>query len=67
MSKNDGGPAFPNEFGCGMTLRDWYAGMALQGELANSGEEPWSDDNELMCARRCYAFADAMLKIKEEL
>lgn len=44
MSKNDGGPAYPvtptdrsgqiasTEWG--MSLRDWYAGMALQGLLA---------------------------------
>jgi hypothetical protein len=34
---NDGGPAFPTQNGTrndqGMTLRDWFAGMALQGLL----------------------------------
>jgi hypothetical protein len=48
MSKNNGGPAFPaydyqeNDFtqtpysvGAGMTLRDWFAGRALTGLLAN--------------------------------
>jgi hypothetical protein len=40
---NDGGPAFPlatssasNESVNGMSLRDWFAGMALQGMLAQS-------------------------------
>ena len=38
---NDGGPAFPIQGGLGlnstkgMSLRDWFAGMALQGLLAN--------------------------------
>jgi hypothetical protein len=41
MSKPDGGPAFPHSApeGCapneGMTLRDWFAGMALQGLIAS--------------------------------
>ena len=42
MSKPDGGPAFPNGSydtktgnNLGMTLRDWFAGMALQGICAN--------------------------------
>ena len=33
-SKGDGGPAFPNQFQGGMTLRDWFAGQALCGELS---------------------------------
>ena len=46
---NDGGPAFPlapvvdpetgqfcGPHSTGMTLRDWFAGMALQGYLANT-------------------------------
>ena len=43
----DGGPAFSkaghNEQGCGqtmgMSLRDWFAGMALAGYMANSESE----------------------------
>lgn len=40
---NDGGPAFPNNdaHGCaytGMTLRDWFAGQALPGLLAQRQE-----------------------------
>ena len=39
---NDGGPAFPTDFDMstfknanqGMSLRDWFAGMAIQGMLA---------------------------------
>jgi hypothetical protein len=69
---NDGGPAFP--FMCtiegwtcentGMSLRDWFAGMALCGELAFSapgtrttlGPDEIKDISELT-----YKFADAML------
>ena len=36
MSIKDGGPAFPIAFNEGMTLRQWYAGLAMQGLLANS-------------------------------
>ena len=36
MSTNkDGGSAFPIGFNEGMTLRQWYAGLAMQGILAN--------------------------------
>lgn len=40
---DDGGPAFPNNdsHGCaytGMTLRDWFAGQALPGLLAQRQE-----------------------------
>jgi hypothetical protein len=32
MSENgDGGPAFPGVTGSGISKREWYAGMALQG------------------------------------
>lgn len=27
--------AFPNEMSCGLTKREWFAGMALQGLLAH--------------------------------
>ena len=48
MSKNDGGPAFPNRadnsiaypYYDGMTLRDYFAGQAL-GEIARE-VEAWS-------------------------
>lgn len=33
---DDGGPAFPlDRWQYGMSLRDWYAGMAMQGYIAN--------------------------------
>lgn len=61
MSKVDGGPAFPRSGNWskdydGMSLRDWYAGMALQGYLSGIG---WMDENKV--AKWSYAQADAML------
>ena len=66
----DGGPAFPNndQNGCafaGMTLRDWFAGMALPGVI-NKGGLFDSDEvprNEI--AEYCYRMADAMLAARE--
>lgn len=69
--KLTGGPAFPtladnghamNQDG--MTLRDWFAGKAMQGLWANatalaqmpSGSEAWA------IASVAYEVADAMLK-----
>jgi hypothetical protein len=46
----------------GFSLRDWFAGIALQGELtAQLQEGSWSDNKENLAAL-CYAYADAMLK-----
>lgn len=62
INDNDGGPAFPYrpaDVGCeGMTLRDWFAGMALQGR-AHRFDHP-HQHRELL-ARDCYEIADAML------
>lgn len=46
----DGGPAFP-QIGrmfpvSGMSLRDWFAGMALQGIIAGSAHPIFSDDGK---------------------
>lgn len=67
---NDGGPAFPfgqvgeltgqpinGFFAPGMTLRDWFAGQALAGALANSSIDCSTED----CAKIAYGHADAML------
>lgn len=65
---NDGGPAFPftptdRSGQCapaepGMTLRDWFAGMALQGQ-AHRFAHP-HEHRELL-ASDCYDIADAMI------
>lgn len=67
MDKEDGGQAFPGPSGegvfpChqpGMTLRDWFAGQALVGILANSV----GDEKQIpLFAEIAYTQADAMLK-----
>jgi len=76
MTKNTGGPAFP-EIGniahnsdwqneSGMTLRDWFAGQALLGILANPTvrQADKSMSGEEALARTAYAVADAMIKAR---
>jgi hypothetical protein len=67
-----GGPAFPvQDVGVhgdfGMSLRDWFAGMALQGWMANNNLGPIHPaENELhdYIARQSYAIAEAMIKVR---
>lgn len=74
MSKNTGGPAFPNpersfeEFGTrgwypGMTLRDYFAAKAMQAMLA-CPVQPQSGPE--MYARDAYVIADAMIAEREK-
>jgi hypothetical protein len=68
----DGGSAFPTmkpayQLQSGMTLRDWFAGMALQGvcgspEMLASYSER---GGEKSIAKGCYKMADAMLAARE--
>ncbi len=67
MSENDGGPAFPTVCDArhpyqmctaGMSLRDWFAGMALHGFCSFAG----AHDADKSYARICFEMADAMLK-----
>jgi hypothetical protein len=77
-TKNDGGPAFPPHGGetlyhrisDGMSLRDWFAGQALAGLVANAnlldfldeGQRPVSDkDFASVISKGAYFYADAML------
>ena len=46
-----------------MTLRDFLAGMAMQGILANTGVET-IDSLLALDAKRAYAMADAMLEAR---
>jgi hypothetical protein len=77
--KNNGGPAFPhdeysNPSECGMTLRDYFAGQALTGMLADSDRsiklyDSAGDDDEAMAeinAQWAYFMADAMLKERDK-
>lgn len=71
MSKNTGGPAFPAmryEFGGeddGMTLRDWFAGMAMQGALAGCATRGEVVDWKEL-AGLSYDIADAMIAEREK-
>lgn len=72
-NKNDGGPAFPrSETGSaetgqidpgaeGMSLRDWFAGMAMQRLLAEGGRFTEPE----IGADFAYQQADAMLDERE--
>ncbi|MCE1523656.1 hypothetical protein MOQ06_06140 [Enterobacter sp. I4] len=45
----------------GMTLRDYFAAKAMQGELASGDASRYAEN----IASRSYAIADAMLKARE--
>lgn len=79
-----GGPAFPHAivqfYGGeedrtpfdGMTLRDWFAGQALTGIIANPDISKAATKNKLnvedfrrQAAEAAYAEADVMLKARE--
>lgn len=75
MAKNDGGRAFQlapvadQETGVfcgphseGMSLRDWFAGMALVGLLANS---KFNTAKDRYC-KHAYQIADKMLAEREK-
>jgi hypothetical protein len=71
MSTNTGGPAFPVQSvyiedqetnSHGMTLRDYFAAKAMQGELAAQSEESGHYTNLDALAVLAYRVADAMLK-----
>ncbi len=71
-SLNDGGPAFPHiqlheppevsnaSTVPGMSLRDWFAGMALQGLLANTNKLR-INGIEMLYDAAAYQIADAMI------
>ena len=66
----DGGPAFPfmryeGSYHEGMTLRDYFAAMAMQGILA--GDHPITHDPDPLntVSRVAYDTADAMLKARK--
>lgn len=72
---NDGGPVFPSgdfqnmEPLNGLTKREWFAGMALQGMLADSNDVPKSElkkhgveEVHDYIAQAAFEYADAMIK-----
>lgn len=73
MSKETGGPAFPQYtlvaegVFCegGMTLRDYFAANALSPLMGRSGGY-WAEENLAAYAKTAYVMADAMLKAREQ-
>ena len=71
---NDGGPAFPFNYGGfgqnqGMTLRDYFAAQALSGMLAysnvNHQNGNWVENcTEKGVADMAYSYADAMIEAR---
>lgn len=71
---NDGGPAYPSmrdmrhnpdfDHEPGMSLRDYFAAMAMQGILSGNPPITRERDCEMHVAIAAYAMADAMLKAK---
>ena len=72
MSEKDGGPAFPLNSPSatpeympkrdGMSLRDYFAGQALAGLLANPNTRETRTDTALAA----YFIADALLKARTQ-
>jgi hypothetical protein len=62
---NDGGPAFPTQNGCksdeGMSLRDWFAGMALSAVISPETHMATTTAT----AQCCYDIADAMIEARK--
>lgn len=68
MSKPQNPPMFPHIHGCnvqGISLRDWFAGMAMQGIIANGGTN-YNAVGQAEDAELAYNIADAMLAEREK-
>jgi hypothetical protein len=78
---NDGGPAFPYKFdwpngasehNYGLTMRDWFAGLAMQGICAAHAHPQvmwtpgYTQESANGIASSAYLLADAMLKEREK-
>lgn len=68
---DDGGPAFPQGHldgphvdPSGMSLRDWFAGQALAGLMANINISGCNPDDY---AQLAYEYSDAMIAARKEL
>ncbi|WP_028752718.1 hypothetical protein [Rhizobium leucaenae] len=67
---DDGGAAFPVPYGnsaYGMSLRDYFAGQALSGQLSFSPHDSFDKYHQPdEVAAACYRFADAMLAARKK-
>lgn len=51
----------------GLSIRDWFAGQAMAGLLANSSLEwPEGKDAVVIAAKQAYWAADAMIEARKE-
>ena len=50
----------------GMSLRDWFAGQALAGMLANPNVSPLDESRYLIVVDRAYLVADMMLPERQK-
>lgn len=82
MNKNTGGPAFPGSYtgnhgmpvwSDGMTLRDYFAAMAMQSYIAatatkytHNGEQNLNATPDEQIAQFSYEIADVMLAEREK-
>jgi len=68
MKKDDSGQAFPFNDGTrgwsGLTKREWFAGMALQGMVAYCGINELGGhlEADTNIGRKAFIIADAMIK-----
>jgi hypothetical protein len=81
MASRDGGPAFPRKRSIhenpdrngiihdppqdGMSLRDWFAGMAMQGLSSTSDSDGQWTGIESSISKEAYRIADWMLAERE--
>ena len=74
MTTNTGGPAFPAPAGRltpitdqGMTLRDYFAGKAMQALITGPDvmDDHYEEETNEHVAKRSYFIADAMLKARQ--
>ena len=78
MSNNTGGPAFPkpdmvddgaliSQGSTGMTLRDYFAGKAMQALITGPDvmDDHYEEETNEYVAKRSYFIADAMLKARQ--
>ena len=76
MTTNTGGPAFPGLHpskechyqDAGMTLRDYFAGKAMQALITGPDvmDDHYEEETNEYVAKRSYFIADAMLKARQE-
>ncbi|MFD2755977.1 hypothetical protein [Comamonas terrae] len=55
----------PTELHTGISLRDYFAGLAMQGYLASFDPHGEPVEYATKIAEDAYALADAMLKVRE--